>query len=397
MAIKSMEYKGLFKNTPIKIPKGSMKVLYIIDSLKAYGAEKSLALLASSFKDVEPVFISLNSNLELQPFLESKGIKVYSGIEKDAKSKKNLLKKITKIVKKEKPSIIHSTLFKSDSISRNLKRKFPEIILVGSLVSNSYSKNRYKTLSIFSKLKLFTTQMQDRFSVRKVDHFISNSQAIVESNSRALRIPGHKINIIHRGRSLPKINAGDKTKLKECFQDKKVFITVGRLCKNKGQMDLVKAFKKMDLRALNLALLIVGDGPDYKSLKAEIESSGLEDHIELMGYRKDVDFLYQLSDYFIFPSYFEGLPGALIEAIMAKIPCLVSDIPENRECFPEGGGVYFKAGDIQGIKNKIEESLKIENWEERVDSNYKFAVNSFSLDLAAERYEEFYFDIVKPR
>ena len=370
-----------------------MKVLYIIDSLKAYGAEKSLALLASSFKDVEPVFISLNNDLELKPFLESKGIRVYSGIDREEISKKKLLKKIEEIIKNEKPCIIHSTLFKSDSISRKLKRIFPEIILVGSLVSNSYSKNRYKTLSIFSKLKLFTTQLQDRLSIKHVDHFVSNSQAIVETNKKALGLPGKKINVIHRGREVPIVNKDATSELKERYKGKKVFISVGRLCKNKGQKDLVKVFKKLDLKTLNILLLIIGDGPDYEELKMAIKSSNLQDHIHLLGYREDVQSFYEVADYFIFPSHFEGLPGALIEAVFAKVPCLVSDIPENRECLPEGGGVYFEAGNIHSIVFKIKESLEINNWKERVDKNYEYAINHFSLELAAKKYEEFYLDI----
>lgn len=372
-----------------------MKVLYIIDSLKAYGAEKSLVLLAMSFKNIEPVFISLSGHSELQPILESNGIRVYSGIADDKTSNSAWVKKIMEIVKKEKPSIIHSTLFKSDSISRKLNAKFPEIRFVGSLVSNSYSKNRYNTISVLSRLKLLTTQLRDRASVGKVDYFISNSEAIVESNIKALGIPKDKIRVIHRGRNLPVKNLNKYSELKERYQGKKIFISVGRLCKSKGQMDLVRAFKSIDAKALNVVLLIIGDGPHYHKLNEEIRSSNLEDHIELMGYRNDVDTFFQLSDYFIFPSYFEGLPGALIEAIMAKVPCLVSDIPENRECFPKGGGLYFKAGNINSIALKIRESIKIENWDEKVEENYRFAINKFSLDLAVKKYEEFYFDIVQ--
>jgi glycosyltransferase involved in cell wall biosynthesis len=372
-----------------------MKVLYIIDSLKAYGAEKSLVLLAMSFKNIEPVFISLSGHSELQPILESNGIRVYSGIADDKTSNSAWVKKIMEIVKKEKPSIIHSTLFKSDAISRKLNAKFPEIRFVGSLVSNSYSKNRYNTISVLSRLKLLTTQLRDRASVGKVDYFISNSEAIVESNIKALGIPKDKIRVIHRGRNLPVKNLNKYSELKERYQGKKIFISVGRLCKSKGQLDLVRAFKSIDAKALNVVLLIIGDGPHYHKLNEEIRSSNLEDHIELMGYRNDVDTFFQLSDYFIFPSYFEGLPGALIEAIMAKVPCLVSDIPENRECFPKGGGLYFKAGNINSIALKIRESIKIENWDEKVEENYRFAINKFSLDLAVKKYEEFYFDIVQ--
>ena len=370
-----------------------IKVLYIIDSLKAYGAEKSLVLLATSFKQVQPVFISLGCQVELQALLESKGIKVYSGIFNENTSKSKAIKEIAEIVKNEQPSIIHSTLFKSDSISRKLKVRFPQIPLVGSLVSNSYSKNRYKKLSLFSRLKLFRTQMQDRLTSQKVDFFISNSEAIVRSNMKALGIPENKIRIIHRGRALPLTETKHNHNILEKFSGKKVFISVGRLSDSKGQMDLVGAFKKIDLKRLNIVLLIIGDGPDYQRLKKEITANNLQDHIKLMGYRKDVDYLLHYANFFIFPSYYEGLPGALIEAVMAKVPCVVSDIPENRECFPIGGGLFFEAGNVQSIVQKIEESLEYSEWEEEVERNYQHAAKNFSLELAVKKYEEFYIHI----
>jgi glycosyltransferase involved in cell wall biosynthesis len=370
-----------------------IKVLYIIDSLKAYGAEKSLALLSSSFNVIQPVFISLNSNLELKPFLEANGIKVYSDIEK-GKSENKLLNTISHIIEIEKPSIIHSTLFKSDLISRKLKLRYPEIILVGSLVSNSYSKNRYKTLSIYSKLKLFSTQLKDRMSIKLVDHFVSNSKAIVKSNCKALGLPINKINVIHRGRSIPVIQTEEISSIKRLYEGKKVFLTVGRLCKNKGQLDLINVFKKLNLSALNIVLLIIGDGPDYAKLKNEIRRCNLQDYVYLLGYQENVQYFYEIADFFIFPSYFEGLPGALIEAIFAKVPCIVSNIPENRECLTTNGGLYFEPGNFHQIKSKVEEAIELNNWREKVEENYNYALKYFTLEQAAKNYEEFYLSLI---
>src|SRR5690606_17034383 len=114
----------------------------------------------------------------------------------------NAVNRIIPIINKEKPDIIHSTLFQSDIVSRKLKSKFPDIPLVGSLVSNSYSHLRFSQLNWISKLKLYSTQFRDRLSIKKVNHFISNSETIKMANAEALGIPLKKITTIFRGREI---------------------------------------------------------------------------------------------------------------------------------------------------------------------------------------------------
>jgi glycosyltransferase involved in cell wall biosynthesis len=368
-----------------------IKVLYIIDSLKAYGAEKSLVLLATSFTKVKPVFVILNNSSELKSLLDKKDIKVYT-VEEEGLSFKKAASKISTIVKYENPHILHSTLFKSDQYARYIIKQFPDLVLVGSLVSNSYSKRRYKILTPISRLKLFTTQLRDRFTVGRVDHFISNSSAILNSNSLALGIPKSKIKVICRGREfMSPVNGRAHPSISG---SKKTLISVGRLCKNKGQEDLVKAFKNLDPQVNGYELWLVGDGPYYERLEKLISDLDLVNQVKLLGYRNDVSELLERADYFIFPSYFEGLSGALIEAVLAKKPCIVSNIPENRECFPDDGGLFFEPGNIEDIESKLSTGLFLENWNEKVKKNYEYAIRKFSLKRAVENYETFYQSVI---
>lgn len=128
-----------------------MKVLFIIDSLKGYGAEKSIVEIAIRFTRVQPVFVHLFKGNDLSSVLVSYNINVYA-LNITSKYKfKNAVKRIIPIIQKEDPDIIHSTLFQADMVARHLKNKFPEILLVGSLVSNSYSQLRFSQLNLISK------------------------------------------------------------------------------------------------------------------------------------------------------------------------------------------------------------------------------------------------------
>ena len=372
-----------------------MKVLYIINSLKPYGAEKSIVQTAVYFKTVTPIFVILSSvESDLILLLKTYGIKSYQLNLNKEDSTREALNAIIPIIKSEKPKILHSMLFQSDMIARKLKQIFPYIILVGSLVNNSYSKKRYANLDFISRLKLFTTQLRDRITIKYVDYFISNSQAIVKPNIKALGISRENIRVIHRGR---KINNESIKSLEDTLiqktKNKIVFLNVGRLSRNKGQLDLIQAFKKIQSKRKDIILLLAGEGSLRTEMEKEIDKFGLHKIIHLLGYRTDVSSLLHHTNFCIFPSYVEGLSGAIIEAVLAKKPCIVSNIEENKECFPnEDGALFFPVGNVSKMIESIDKALSLneKEWKEMVNSSFEFGREHFDILRASERYEYFY-------
>ncbi len=375
-----------------------MKVLFIIDSLEGYGAEKSIVQIAMHMEEVTPVFIHLYKGDKLKPSLELRGIKVYSLDLNSEYSFNEAVNLIIPIINNERPEIIHSTLFRADMVARKLKGVFPHIFLVGSFVSNSYGINRYKQLSSLSKLKLFSTQLKDKMTSSNVDFFICNSNAIKKTNLRALRIPEDKVRVIFRGRCFKdyKSNKDSLNSLNEELNltDEYIFLNVSRLHKGKGQADLIKAFALVCKMVPNSVLLISGEGSFRGELEDLIKTLRLEENVFLLGYREDIPELLSIADYFVFSSYFEGLPGALIEAIISKIPTIVSDIPENVECLAKDGALFFKAGDILELSRKMEEALIMNNWQPKIESSYNYARENFDIAKVSLKYEKFYQEII---
>lgn len=374
-----------------------MKVLYLIDTLQGYGAEKSLCNIIIRFTKVTPIVVHIYQGDDLKNFLQENNVLVYSLELPKGNSFSTAVKHLEEIISKEKPEIIHSTLFRSDMVGRKLKTLYPDITLVGSFVSNSYSKRRYSQLSMLSKLKLFYTQMRDYKTAETVDYFISNSNAIKTTNARALGIANNKIFTIPRGRDVKNLNRKDAIpkglhkKLK-----KQIFLNVGRLEPNKGQLDLIKAFDKVQkISDQDLTLLIAGEGSYRRDLTATIKKFELEEKIILLGYREDIPELLNFADYFIFPSHYEGLPGSLVEAILSRTPVIISNIPENLECLPKSSTLTFEPGNISEIANMMLDALTVQNWSEKVEEAYNFALSKFEITRVSKRYEDFYINIVK--
>ncbi len=74
-----------------------------------------------------------------------------------------------------------------------------------------------------------------------------------------------------------------------------------------------------------IRLLLVGGGEGYETTKALAASMGLSDRVIFTGPQGDVNRYYQAMDVFAFPSRYEGLPGTVVEAQAAGLPCLISD------------------------------------------------------------------------
>ncbi|MCY2686976.1 glycosyltransferase [Salinimicrobium sp. TH3] len=374
-----------------------MKVLYLIDSLEGYGAEKSLVHIALNMTTVTPVFVHIYKGEKLKATLEEKGIKVYSLNLDHLYGFKKAVELLSQILIKENPEILHSTLFRAEIVGRLMKKKFPNVILVGSFVSNSYGKLRYSQLSFLARIKLFSIQQIDRATAGRVDYFICNSKTIKISNIKALGIPEDKVHVIYRGRSFE----GSKNSNKYIYpflneiknENKKIFLNVGRLAKGKGQLDLLKAFHMLNQRKSGNILVVAGDGPLREELSQTIKEMKLEEDVYLIGYTEEVPELFSMVDFFVFPSYFEGLPGALIEATIYNTPSIVSDIMENKECLPADGALFFQPGNINQLSEKMEEALYIENWEPRVKKAFEYAQENFRIECISKEYEIFYTQI----
>lgn len=373
-------------------------VLYLIDTLEMGGAEKSLVEITSRFKSITPVFIHIYNGDSLKENLVQNGIEVHSLAINEQYGYKQAQQRLIPMIEKIKPDIIHASLTRSVLISRRLKKEFKEIPLVNSFTSNSYIHTRYRNLSVSRKIKLKYIQWKDRRSAKLADLFISNSQEIKKNNVKALGIPAEKIKVIPRGRSSKLLNPEnfDSTELKrnQGLENFTVILNVGRLIKTKGQLDLIKAFSGIRKKVPQSILLIAGEGPYRQRLEAEIEKEGLEQYVRLLGNRSDIPQLLAMADIFVFPTYLEGLPGSLIEAMMSKKAILCSNIPENKECLPEAGGKFFSPGDIPKLSDLLEESLRNKSvLDDMSKIAYRHALENFEIGKVAEVYEETYHNL----
>lgn len=377
-----------------------MKVLFVIDTLNGSGAERSLVEISQHFKKFTPVFAHLYTGDQLKPNLEDAGIKVYSLNIPGSRNFSKAAKELEKIYEKEKPDIIHSTLFRSDAVTRKLKSNF-DIPLISSFVNNSYNELRFQNQPLSMQFKLKMVQLYDTYTSRKVDYFISNSETIKQSKAKSTLVNLDKVKVIYRGRDIDKFANVEQTEdlegLKKSLgiENKKVLLNVSRLIERKGQLDMINAMPAILKKFPDTVLLIAGHGVYEEKLNKRAKEVGLEKEIKVLGRRPDVPQLLAIADLFVYPSYFEGLPGALIEAMLTEKIIVCSDIPENMECVDENSAIIFKRGDVIDLTEKVLAAMDNEQKFEVLGKNArKIAAGKFDINQIAMEYEKTYDQVI---
>lgn len=111
--------------------------------------------------------------------------------------------------------------------------------------------------------------------------------------------------------------------------DVKVYGTVGRLEKEKNPLFTVEIFHELHKKDPSFQFIHVGDGSMRGEVEKKLREYGLEDCYTITGMVSDSSGYYQAMDAFLFPSLYEGLPVALIEAQAADLPCFLTDTISN--------------------------------------------------------------------
>lgn len=159
-------------------------------------------------------------------------------------------------------------------------------------------------------------------------------------------------------------------------------IAVGRFVEEKGFLDLIEAYSKIKTKT---KLVLVGDADHENSYSRSLKKQAKENGVILTGFLNGdkLNQIYTHAKLFILPSYHEGLPISLLEAMSYDLDVLVSDIPANLEVNLEKDD-YFKVGDIQ----KLSESLKRKILAKSKRDFSKVINEKYNWDVIAQKFSK---------
>ena len=125
---------------------------------------------------------------------------------------------------------------------------------------------------------------------------------------------------------------------------------MGRLTEQKGFDVLIDAVRRLADEGVPMETVIAGDGPDRAELAARANGLG----VELRGFVDDVPGFHAELSAFCLPSRWEGLPFALLEAMMSGLPCVASDVGDVRLAL-DGAGLVVTPDDPAALASALRE------------------------------------------
>lgn len=254
----------------------------------------------------------------------------------------------------------------------------------------SWKKNKvfHKQFERFKK-RSFKTLLQEKIYLNYSDHLVTVSDSLTEEINFFYKKVA-PVKPVYNGVNHHTFKAFNPTNNKKTTNDIEL-IFVGVLNKRKGEFDLVNALSQMNCN--NVKLKIIGEGPERENLKNEIASLKLKDSVSLIKNLPHQELIKHLenADVFILPSYSEGLPKVLLEAMITNNIIIVSNIGPHKSVINESTGVFFKTGDVTSLANVLDDVISnIKNRRVLAAKAKEYVLNNYTWTSVADRINSVY-------
>lgn len=176
-------------------------------------------------------------------------------------------------------------------------------------------------------------------------------------------------------------------------KDKRVLLFLGALIQRKGVMDLLKAAKSIRNDGIdNFKLLIAGAGEEEKKLKEYVKENNMSDIVNFIGWitKEQKPKLLENSDVLILPSYNEGLPIAILEAMSYGLPIISTAVGSIAEAV-SGNGFLIKPGDVDALTDRLKTIIcRDELFIEQSRKSRQIAKERFAESIFFRKIEDIY-------
>lgn len=208
---------------------------------------------------------------------------------------------------------------------------------------------------------------RNRRILRHIQNFssriIANSQAVEDFLVREDGFDRRQICVVRNGVDFNRFaNAsGDREKLFPNLgrDDRLIAVVANMNVKSKGHSDLIAAGQEICQEFPAAKFLCIGDGIERRELERTVEELRLRNHFLFLGRRDDVPNILACCDLFVLPSWAEGLPNSVLEAMAAGVPVVATRVGGIPEIIADGvGGLLVPAQDSRALAAAIAQLLR---------------------------------------
>lgn len=235
-----------------------------------------------------------------------------------------------------------------------------------------------------------------RWAMRASDHAVMVSRATQKQFSDDLGVRPSLFTVVPNGVPVQK---GDASVVRKEFGIAEldcVVVAVGVLEKHKGHRILLEALTRLQREGLDTPWKLIiaggGGGSQHDSMLEYIRAEGISDRVHIALNRNDVADLLALADIFVMPSLWEGLPMAVLEAMVARKAIVASAIAGIPEAIVDGReGLLVPPGEVAPLADALRLVLTDPRRREALgDAAAARADTDFTVAVMADRYEALY-------
>lgn len=354
-----------------------MKLVFVIPSLGMGGAENSLCDLANRWStNHEITVVTLNPGedfFSLQENIERISLDIRRRKWWNLQAHLNTLIKIRAIINDRKPHFVISFLVKANifTIVSSLGLPVPVIISERNMINRRDVDIRQKILRFIfygfaEKICVLSDSMRSDLESalphirRRKIHVVPNSIKLLSGTEARESIQSF----------FPQIDSLSS-----------IVISLGRLVPQKQFDQLITAFSLLHEENSKTGLIILGEGPERRNLEKLVQELGITNKVKLPGRTEHVAHFLQQSDVFVMTSAFEGMPGALVEAMQSGIPCVVYNAPGVMDLMNDGeNGITVEMNNVQELAKAIKTILMNKETARNYAERARIYIHSFKPD-----------------
>lgn len=265
----------------------------------------------------------------------------------------NMIAKATELISKEKFDVIHAHDWLVSYAAKTLKHAF-NIPVVATIHATESGRNS----GIHDETQRYINDSEWMLTYEATE-VIVNSNYMKSEIQRLFGLPFEKINVIPNGINLNNFTGIERDydfRRQYAMDNEKIILYVGRLVYEKGIQNLIGAMPKILNNYNDSKLVICGKGGMLDELRQEVHNLGIDNKVYFAGYcdSKKVQKMYKCADVAVFPSTYEPFGIVALEAMLAGVPTVVSDVGGLNEIVEHGvTGMKSYAGNSNSIADSI--------------------------------------------
>lgn len=324
-------------------PARPLRVLHVLPVFSASGgAETSMREILAHTEGpaLRHALVVLQRGGGGAPTLEVAGIPVYEPGD-SASSRLAQIRHVRSAIADFEPDLVTTAVFDADFAGR-LAAVRAGVPVLTSLVNTADPEVIARDTDV-KRWKLEAVRLVDiALGWAATTRFHAVTRAVAANARRRLHVRESRIEVVPRGRALDRLGRRDRARgagLRRelgIAEDAFVLLNIAREEPQKGHVYLLGALARLrDDRDVHV--VVAGRrGRASDQLDAEVGRLGVADAVHRLGYRSDIDVLHSAADAFVFPSNYEGIGGAVLEAMALGTPVIASEIPALVEVLDDG-------------------------------------------------------------